>query len=52
MPDSTTLHYCMNAGMWYSDEGLASGYVRGGVGSFQTMSVQTGIVAHAGGGRI
>jgi hypothetical protein len=50
MPDSTTLYYCMNAGMWYS-EGLASGYVRGGSGSFQTPSVQTGIVAHAGGGQ-
>ncbi len=50
MPDSTTLYYCMTAGQWYT-EGLASGYVRGGVGSFQTMSVQTGIVAHAGGGQ-
>jgi hypothetical protein len=50
MADSTTLYYCMNAGMWYS-EGLASGYARGSVGAFQTLSVQTGIVAHAGGGQ-
>jgi hypothetical protein len=49
MPDSTTLYYCMTQGQWYT-EGLASGYVRGGVGAFQTLSVQTGIVAHAGGG--
>jgi hypothetical protein len=50
MPNSTTLYYCMTQGFWYT-EGLASGYVPGGVGSFQTMSVQTGIVAHAGGGQ-
>lgn len=40
----------MTTGAWYT-EGLASGYVPGGVGAFQTMSVQTGIVAHAGGGQ-
>jgi hypothetical protein len=50
MADSTTLYYCMSAGNWYT-EGLASGYARGSVGAFQTLSVQTGIVAHAGGGQ-
>jgi len=49
MQNSSVLYFCMTNGVWYT-EGLASGFVSGG-GAFQTYSTQTGITAHAGGGR-
>jgi hypothetical protein len=51
MVNSCVLYFCMTTGQWYT-EGLASGFDSGGgTGSFQTMSYQTGITAHAGGGQ-
>ncbi len=37
MQDSTTLYFCLTAGLWYT-EGLAGGYARAVAGAFQTVS--------------
>jgi hypothetical protein len=50
MPNSTVIYLCMTAGQWYT-ENIASGFVSGSGGGFQTFATQTGIVAHAGGGQ-
>lgn len=50
MPSSCVLYICMTPGQWYT-EGLASGFVSGQAGGFQTFATQTGITAHAGGGQ-
>jgi hypothetical protein len=50
MAGSCVLYICMTPGAWYT-EGLASGFVSGQSGGFQTFATQTGITAHAGGGQ-
>jgi hypothetical protein len=46
MQNSAVLYLCFSPGAWYT-EGLANGFS----GGLQTFSVQSGIVAHAGGGQ-
>jgi hypothetical protein len=53
MPSERTIRradICMTPGLWYT-EGLASGYVSGQAGGFQTFATQTSITDHAGGGQ-